>query len=62
MCTGMMWRWDLTAALGWQAVAKPWYGQGSWLAHSADGPWEEVRPAMLMHAMPLVVMRWCRLL
>ena len=50
MCTGMMWQWDLTAALGWQAAARHWYGQGSWLVHAkaswlaAEVPSGEVCP------------------
>jgi hypothetical protein len=38
--TGMMWAWDLTATLGWQAPSCPLYGRGSWLSHSAQGAWE----------------------
>ena len=38
----MMWRWDLTATLGWQASLGASYRQGSWLTHSAEGPWEVV--------------------
>lgn len=37
---GMMWAWDLTATLGWQAPSCPAYGSGSWLSHSGQGAWE----------------------
>ncbi|BDA47315.1 hypothetical protein COCOBI_10-1610 [Coccomyxa sp. Obi] len=37
---GMMWLWDLTATLGWQASADTALGQGSWLHRSSAAPWE----------------------